>query len=164
MAKQPVGIPVMATVTKNTAAFENVQWSYDYDNVTFRPLVFRCVNNSPIGSEGTIISQAPMRIDGHAYAVDDIIHTVPSNGFVYRCTTAGTSAIGQPSFGTIIGSAYIDGSVTWNCIGPDKATRVGLPNQTSVFNLPTQVADAFNLGVNSRGQILGIDQAYRMLG
>lgn len=164
MVKQPVGIPVMATVTKFTAGFENVQWSYDYDNVTFRPLIFRCVNNSPIGSEGTIISQAPMRIDGHAYVVDDIIHTVPSNGFVYRCTTAGTSAVSQPSFPTSIGAAINDGSVTWNCIGPDRATRTATPNQTSTFPLPAQVADAFNLGINSRGQILGIDQAYRMLG
>lgn len=50
----------MATVTKQIVAFEDSTcvWSYDYDNVSFRLLAFRCVNNSPYHSEGTVTSQS----------------------------------------------------------------------------------------------------------
>lgn len=152
------------TITRNTSQMEGCQWSYDYDDITFRILLFRCINNSPFNSEGTIISLAPMRISGSIYTVDDIIHTNPSNGFVYRCTVSGTSAVVQPAFPVGIGNTVVDGTVTWKCIGPDKAVRTAPANQTSTFNLPAQVADAFNISLNARGQMLGIDQAYRMIG
>lgn len=154
----------MSTVRKDTAGFENVQWSYDYDNETFRLLTFRCENNSDFDSEGTIISQAPLRLSGNAYIVDDIIHTNPENGFVYRCTRNGVSAQNPPTFPTTVGATANDGGARWRCIGPDKAVRIAPAGQVSTFALPVAIQDLFNIAIDVRGRLLGIDQAYRMLG
>jgi hypothetical protein len=54
----------------------------------------------------------------HAYVVNDIVRPTTSNGFIYRCTVAGTSGGAQPSFPTTpIGATVTDGGVTWLLVG-----------------------------------------------
>ncbi len=53
-----------------------------------------------------------------AYTVGNMIEPVTPNTFVYRCTTAGTSAAGEPTFPTgAIGDTVADGTVVWTMVG-----------------------------------------------
>lgn len=53
----------MATVTRQIVQFNGgvpgaeVTWSYDYDDVSFLLLSFKCVNDSNASSRGTVTSQ-----------------------------------------------------------------------------------------------------------
>lgn len=49
-----------------------------------------------------------------AYAIGDILQPTVPNGRRYRCTTAGTSNVSEPTWPTIgIGSQVIDGTAVW---------------------------------------------------
>jgi hypothetical protein len=50
-----------------------------------------------------------------ARAVGDKVVPVPRNGFVYRCTVAGTGGGAQPAWPTTIGLTVADGGATWVC-------------------------------------------------
>lgn len=54
-----------------------------------------------------------------AYAAGNIIVPVTPNGSAYKCKTAGTTAAGEPAWTTTVGAEFVDGSVTWICIGSD---------------------------------------------
>ena len=47
--------------------------------------------------------------------------TVPatSNGRMYRCTTAGTTGAGEPTWGTVSGGTTTDGTCVWTEMSPD---------------------------------------------
>lgn len=49
------------------------------------------------------------------YALGDVVRPVAANGFLYRATTAGTSAAGLPTYPTVLGQTVVDGGVTWTC-------------------------------------------------
>lgn len=98
----------MAIITRQIGQYENgtCTWSYDYDNGTLRLLRFRCVNDSPYATEGTVISQ--------------------STG--------------------------------------DRYTQVVQPGTTYNQPIPPGIANRFDIGVDARGRLTGIDHAFRMLG
>lgn len=48
-----------------------------------------------------------------AYLVGQIIRKPTSNGHLYRCIVAGTSASSEPTFPTVSGQIVTDGTVTW---------------------------------------------------
>lgn len=50
-----------------------------------------------------------------AYGLNDVIHPATRNGYLYRCTTAGTSSALTPTFPTTLGATYNDGNVVWIC-------------------------------------------------
>ena len=50
-----------------------------------------------------------------AYALGDIVVPTTSNGFWYECTTAGTSAAGEPTWPTTEGDTVADNTATWTC-------------------------------------------------
>jgi hypothetical protein len=52
-----------------------------------------------------------------AYTQDWIVRPTAGNGFVYRVAVAGTTAAGQPTWPTVIGTTVVDGTVTWECVG-----------------------------------------------
>lgn len=55
-----------------------------------------------------------------AYLVGDVIRpNLASNGFLYQCTTAGTSGASAPTFPTTIGNTVADGSCVWTCVAVD---------------------------------------------
>ena len=49
------------------------------------------------------------------YKVDDVVYIATNPGYLYRCTTAGTSSSLTPSFPTTIGGTYNDGNAVWIC-------------------------------------------------
>lgn len=54
--------------------------------------------------------------DQRAYAVNDrVVPAGKLNGFYYKCTVAGTSAVTEPTWPTTIGSTVTDSGVTWQC-------------------------------------------------
>jgi len=53
-----------------------------------------------------------------AYTVGQLIEPTTPNTYVYRCTTAGTSDSGEPTFPTAaIGDTVADGTVVWTLVG-----------------------------------------------
>ncbi len=50
-----------------------------------------------------------------AYVVDDYITPTAWNGYVYQCTTAGTSNTTQPTWGAVVDATTTDNTVTWTC-------------------------------------------------
>lgn len=59
------------------------------------------------------------------YAVGDICHPTVNNGYLYRCTTAGTSHSAEPtSWGTTVGGTTSEGggTVVWTCLDPGDLT------------------------------------------
>lgn len=56
---------------------------------------------------------APARQASTAYSAGDIVRPETANGRSYRCTTAGTSGSGTPTWPTTEGGTVVDGGVTW---------------------------------------------------
>ena len=52
-----------------------------------------------------------------AYAVGDEVEPTTANGFVYVCTTAGTSDSAEPTWSTTWGTNITDGTVVWTTHG-----------------------------------------------
>ncbi len=51
-----------------------------------------------------------------AKTVGQVVTPTTRNGYVYRCTTAGTTGGSQPTFPTTAGSTVTDGTVVWECM------------------------------------------------
>jgi hypothetical protein len=51
------------------------------------------------------------------YALGAICKKISGGTYAYRCTTAGTSASGEPTWPTTVGTTVTDGTVVWTCIG-----------------------------------------------
>jgi hypothetical protein len=60
---------------------------------------------------------ATARANSTAYDVDDYYLPAAPNGYVYKCTIAGTSAGSPPSFGTTVGGTTVDGTATFRNVG-----------------------------------------------
>jgi hypothetical protein len=51
-----------------------------------------------------------------AYSVGDVVKPTTENGYLYRCTSAGTSDSTEPgSWPTVFSNTVSDGGVTWEC-------------------------------------------------
>ncbi|GII87080.1 hypothetical protein Ssi03_50700 [Sphaerisporangium siamense] len=67
------------------------------------------------GKSSTFVSAASLtaRANSTAYAVGDLVRPASSNGHVYRCIAAGTSASSAPTWPTTPLTTVTDGTVTW---------------------------------------------------
>lgn len=62
-------------------------------------------------------SWAVQRAASTAYNAGDVVRPATGNGFLYKATTAGTTAAGLPTYPTVLGQTVVDGGVTWTCYG-----------------------------------------------
>lgn len=53
-----------------------------------------------------------------SYTLGNLIQPVSANGWVYKCTTAGTSSGSAPTFPTSLNSTVMDGTVVWTTYMP----------------------------------------------
>lgn len=60
---------------------------------------------------------ASARANTTAYDVDDYYLPATPNGYVYKCTIAGTSDAAPPTFGTTVGDTFADGTATFRNVG-----------------------------------------------
>jgi hypothetical protein len=74
-----------------------------------------------------------------AYSLGTFVRPTTKNGFVYKCTTAGTSGSTEPSWSTVEGGTVTDGTVVWTCYKPilrkiceDAGVSVGVSPGTQV--------------------------------
>ena len=57
-----------------------------------------------------------------AYVIGNIVEPTTPNTYKYKCTTAGTTAAGEPTFPTgAIGDTVTDGTVVWTMVGKTHA-------------------------------------------
>lgn len=50
-----------------------------------------------------------------SYSAGDTVKPTTENGYIYRCTSGGTSDSSEPSWPTTIGNTVTDNTVTWEC-------------------------------------------------
>ena len=60
---------------------------------------------------------ASARANSTAYAQDEYYLPAVANGYVYKCTVAGTSAGSPPTFATTVGDTHTDGTATFRNVG-----------------------------------------------
>lgn len=71
------------------------------------PLEWTCVSTLPASAwSGTT-----------AYPAGAIVRPTTRNGYLYRCTAAGTSGVGEPTWPETYAETVSDGTVTWKMIG-----------------------------------------------
>lgn len=75
------------------------------------------------------------------YVLGNRVEPITPNGFVYEVTTAGTTAVSEPTFPTSVGSTVVDGTVVWTCISArHELTEIKLA--TTLLGLDSAVAGA----------------------
>lgn len=60
---------------------------------------------------------AAARANSTAYVIGDYYLPATPNGYVYKCTVAGTSAGSPPTFSTTVGATFADGTATFRNVG-----------------------------------------------
>ena len=60
-----------------------------------------------------MIAAIPTVARSTAYALNAYIKPPTANGFIYRCTVAGTSDVAAPAYGTVSGASTVDGTATF---------------------------------------------------
>lgn len=104
------GESALVNIPAGSASTEHVIFHID----KWTKLAKRKVKASPAPT--VVIQAAPSEwATEHAYVVGDWVEPATPNTYRYRCTTAGTSGVPEPTFGTVIGGTTSDGTVVWTC-------------------------------------------------
>jgi hypothetical protein len=66
-----------------------------------------------------------------AISLNTVVFPSPLNGYVYKCTTAGTTGSTQPTWPTTAGNTVTDGTVVWTCQAYTTGTALPTANDNS---------------------------------
>jgi hypothetical protein len=84
--------------------------------------------SKPLGTTGTTKHRKSLTATTWAattaYTVGQAVKPATANGYIYVCTTAGTSAAAAPTWSTVAGTAITDGSVGWETVKIDHKPAV----------------------------------------
>lgn len=125
----------------------------DYYRNKILDMEFRGVAYSPPAAKYVALFKASAGQSPRSAAVTTGQTTVPAtlNGHMYRCTTAGTTGSGEPSWPTTSGGTVTDGTAVWTEMLPDFRGNTG--NLTEVsggayarFNLAPSAANWSSTG------------------
>lgn len=97
-----------------------------------------------------------------AYSLDDLVEPTTPNGYVYKCTTAGTShASTEPTWPTSgIGTTVSDGTVVWTFMGARHATtEIKLATTSGGLSGATPGA-ALSLGTTITGGVANAQEVH----
>lgn len=94
----------------------------------------------------------PMWVLSTAYVLNQRAQPTTPNGYVYSCTTAGTSSATEPTWPTSINSTVADGSAVWTCVSTKhEITEITLA-LTNAVDLDTNTPGApLSLGTSISG-------------
>jgi hypothetical protein len=151
---------VATYITSATGSHFDV--AYDHQTATGKRIIRRAADTFARWVTGT--AYVPTSRTGEK---SEVIPTLANeNGFVYKCTVAGTSGGAEPAWPTTIGGTVADGGVTWTCC----ATGMGNQNLVPANGLPvdalsgvrtvigTAIPTLFAAGPWSRGdRVLRLD-------
>jgi len=74
-----------------------------------------------LGSKSTTVTPAnswgTSRAATTAYVVGNVVRPASGNGYLYQCSTAGTTGSGLPTYPTVVGQTVTDGTAVWTCVG-----------------------------------------------
>lgn len=65
----------------------------------------------------TANSWATTRANTTSQNYGDVVRPATANGYLYMCSTPGTTGSSAPSFPTVVGQTVTDGTAVWTCIG-----------------------------------------------
>lgn len=105
----------MAATVKNSLQFfyEILQQEHDVTNDTLKAAL---MDTTYTFDETTHLAwDASDWVGSTAYTIGDTVKPTTENGYIYKCTSAGTSDSSEPSWPTTIGNTVTDGGVTWEC-------------------------------------------------
>lgn len=68
-----------------------------------------------------------------AFSVGSTTVPVPANGYIYECTTAGTTGSSQPTWPITTGATVTDGSVVWTCEGAVSYAVTPTPGSAAAY-------------------------------
>lgn len=72
-------------------------------------------SQAPSGMSATI--SGPVWTATAAELVGQYVTPKTSNGFFFKCTTAGSTGASEPTWPSVVGTTVTDGTVTWTCAG-----------------------------------------------
>jgi len=75
-------------------------------------------NSNAIGNATGYVASTPTKwAESTSYSLNQlVIPLAAQNGYTYKCTSAGTSDVTEPTWPTVIGNTVVDGGVTWQCV------------------------------------------------
>lgn len=103
-------------------------YAYDLDAHVYKSSVTNEVTGTGYTAGGAVLGSAAVgdfsgntyttsRANTTAYVVGQIVRPATGNGYLYQCSTAGTSGSSIPTYPTVVGQTVTDGTVTWTCVG-----------------------------------------------
>ncbi|KKM73893.1 hypothetical protein LCGC14_1405840, partial [marine sediment metagenome] len=85
-------------------------------------------------------------VQNTAYSVGDLAKPTSSNGFVFKCTTAGTSGGSEPTWDTDIQDTTADNTVVWTNVGKEITSYSHCLNYTVTWDSEDTVVDVLFIG------------------
>lgn len=103
-------------------------YAYDLDAHVYQSSVTNEVSGTGYTAGGVTITSAAVgdfsantytttRAATTAYTVGQIVRPATGNGYLYQCSTAGTTGSTIPTYPSGVGQTVTDGTVTWTCVG-----------------------------------------------